>query len=108
MSTEKRPYNLPAHGTRRRYRNTGCRCVACTRGVRGINMPNELRWPYRWFEKAAGMQAEAWFSKEQITAWKANGMGDYEADEACIEIGLMAHDVFPGYLEAGLDCEVYP
>lgn len=49
-----------------------------------------------------------WFSTEEIAAWKANGLGDFEADEACIKMGLMPFDVFPGFLEAGLDCGVYP
>lgn len=35
-------------------------------------------------------------------------MGDYEADEACIKLDYLPHDVFPGYTEAGLDCEFYP
>jgi hypothetical protein len=26
----------------------------------------------------------------------------------CIALGLLPHTVFPGYVEAGMDCEVYP
>ena len=99
---------LPPHGTRRRYRNVGCRCVACTRGPHGAAVPDELRWPYRWLDKAAGTRAPMWFSAEEIAAWKANGLGDFEADEACIKMGLLPFEVFPGYLEAGLDSEIYP
>lgn len=103
-----RPFGLPAHGTRKRYRNIGCRCVACTRGPHGSGIPDELRWPFRWLDKAAGTQVQDWFDPEQIAAWKENGIEDFEADEACIKLGLMPFDVFPGYLEAGLDCGYYP
>lgn len=71
-------------------------------------MPDELRWPYRWLDKAAGARVAMWFSDEQIAAWKLEGLGDFEADEACIKMGLMPFDVFPGYLEAGLDSGIYP
>ena len=107
MSTD-RPYGLPAHGTRRRYRNLGCRCVACTSGPHGSEVPTELRWPYRWLDKAAGDRVPMWFSAAEIATWKEQGLGDYEADEACIKMGLMPHDVFPGYLDAGLDAGHYP
>jgi hypothetical protein len=30
-------------------------------------------------------------------------MDDFEADEACLKVGVLPYDVFPGYLEAGLD-----
>lgn len=103
-----RPYNLPPHGSRKRYRNVGCRCVGCTRGPHGKDVPTELMWPYRWLDKAAGTQIEAWYSSEQITTWKAEGLGDFEADEVCIKLGLMPFDVFPGYLDAGLDTGIYP
>lgn len=102
-----RPYNLPPHGTRQRYRSVGCKCVACTRGPHGIDIPDVLTWPYRFLARAAGEMA-ANFDPEKVEHWKMNGMGDYEADEACISIGLMPHEVFPGYDVAGLDCEVYP
>lgn len=105
----ERPYGLPPHGSRRRYRVVGCRCVACTRGPKAENLPSELRWPFRWFDKAVGTdRVEAWFDAEQIATWKAEGMGDYEADEACVKLDYLPHDVFPGYTEAGLDCEYYP
>lgn len=106
--TTDRPYNLTPHGSRRRYRVTGCRCVACTRGSQSGRLPTELRWPFRWLDRAAGEQVADWFTEEQIAEWKANGLGDFEADEVCIALGLMPHDVFPGYLDAGLDCDVYP
>lgn len=74
-----------------------------------MNQPTELRWPFRWFDKYVGTsRVEAWFSTEQIAEWKENGMGDYEADEACISLDILPHEVFPGYLLAGLDCEQYP
>lgn len=104
-----RPFNLPPHGSRKRYRGVGCRCVACTRGPKAENLPDELRWPFRWFNNAVGQdRVEAWFTPEQIEEWKANGMGDYEADEACIKLDILPHDVFPGYIEAGLDAGIYP
>ena len=102
-----RPFNLPPHGTRKRYRVTGCHCVACTRGPHGIDIPDELTWPYRFLAKAAGTMV-ANFPEAKIEHWKMNGLGDYEADEVCISIGLMPHEVFPGYMEAGLDNEFYP
>lgn len=71
-------------------------------------MPTELRWPYRWLASALGKQIEAWYTPEQIAAWKRDGLGDYEADEVCIRLGTFPHSVFPGYQEAGLDCDVYP
>lgn len=103
-----RPYNLTPHGSRRRYRVTGCRCVACTRGAKHPNLPEQLTWPYRWLERAAGEQLLQWYDEEQIAKWKTEGLGDFEADEICIALGLMPFSVFPGYLEAGLDCGVYP
>lgn len=98
----------PPHGTRSRYRNVGCRCVACTRGPHGIDIPEVLTWPYVWLQRAAGQQVEAWFDQDTIQNWRHNGMGDFEADEVCIKLGLMPFSVWPGYLEAGVDCEVYP
>lgn len=109
MASElNRPYNLTPHGSRRRYRVTGCRCVACTKGAKAENLPDKLTWPYRWLDRAAGAQIAEWYEPEQIAEWKANGLGDFEADEVCIHLGLMPHDVFPGYLEAGLDSGEYP
>lgn len=104
-----RPYNLPPHGTRKRYRVVGCHCVACTRGPVGVDIPDKLTWPYRFLVRKAGADyIQQWYSPEQIEHWKLNGLGDYEADTVCIKLGLLPHEVFPGYLEAGLDCEVYP
>lgn len=71
-------------------------------------MPDKLTWPFRWLDRAAGAQVGEWFTEEEIADWKKNGLEDFVADEVCIKLGLMPHDVFPGYLEAGLDCEVYP
>jgi len=107
VSNEIREY--PPHGTRSRYRNVGCRCVACTRGPHGIDIPETLTWPYRWLQRKAGEDyVKAWFSEEQIEHWRLNGLGDFEADEVCIKLGLMPYAVFPGYLEAGTDNEYYP
>lgn len=103
-----RPFGLPSHGSRRRYRSVGCRCVACTRGPKGNNLPAELRWPYRWLEKKFGADIKAWFSADEIQTWKNEGLGDFEADEVCVTMGVMPFDVFPGYLEAGLDSGIYP
>ena len=99
---------LPPHGSRRRYRVIGCRCIGCTRGPHGDDLPDELRWPYRWLDKALGIQVEAWYSEEQIALWKKYGLGDYEADEVCVRLGTLPHEVFPGYLEAGIDAGMYP
>lgn len=104
----ERPSGMPAHGSRRRYRNLGCRCVACTRGPHGGYLPSDLRWPYRWLDKRFGDQIKAWYTEEQIADWKENGIGDFEADEVCIHLGVFPHEVFPGYQEAGIDCGVYP
>lgn len=108
MNPDEERYGLPPHGSRRRYRVTGCRCIACTRGPHGANVPDELRWPFRWLDKTFGEQIPAWYSAEQIATWKADGIGDFEADEICIRLGEFPHAVFPGYMEAGLDCGVYP
>lgn len=108
MNAKQRPYGLTPHGSRRRYRVTGCRCVACTRGASNGEMPEKLTWPFRWLDRAAGEQVAEWFEPEQIAEWKEHGLDDYEADRVCITLGLMPHGVFPGYLEAGLDNEVYP
>lgn len=108
MSDSDDRYGMPPHGTRQRYRNVGCRCVACTRGTHGANLPTELRWPYRWLVAALGDQVEAWYSEEQIALWKDQGLGDFEADEVCILLGVFPHSVFPGFMEAGLDCDHYP
>lgn len=106
--TSSRPYNLPIHGSRRRYRVIGCRCIACTRGAHSENLPTELRWPYRWLDRAFGTQIPAWYSAEQIELWKSEGLSDADADEVCIKLGKFPHEVFPGYMEAGLDYGVYP
>lgn len=104
-----RPYGLPAHGTRQRYRSIGCKCVACTRGPHGIDIPEVLTWPYRFLARAAGASVvEAHYPTDKVEHWKMNGLGDYEADEVCISLGYMPHEVFPGFDIAGLDCEVYP
>ena len=103
-----RPYGLTPHGSRRRYRVVGCRCVACTRGAQNAELPDSLMWPFRWLDRAAGAQIPLHFEEETIDRWKAEGLGDFEADEVCLKLGLMPFDVFPGYLEAGLDCDQYP
>ena len=109
MSDENRPFNLPAHGTRKRYRVHGCKCVACTRGPLGIDLPEKLTWPYRFIARKADEEyIKAWCTEEEIENWKINGLGDYEADNVCVRLGFLPQEVFPGYLEAGLDCEVYP
>lgn len=82
--------------------------MACTRGASNGTIPDVLTWPFRWLDRAAGAQVADWFSEEQIADWKKNGLEDFEADEVCIRLGLMPHDVFPGYLEAGLDQGHYP
>lgn len=101
-------YGMPPHGTRKRYRNIGCRCVGCVRGPHGQDVPDELRWPYRFLVSALGDQVEHWYSEAQIQMWKDQGLGDYEADEVCIRLGVFPHSVFPGYMEAGLDAGRYP
>lgn len=104
-----RPYNLPPHGTRNRYRNVGCRCVGCTRGPHGAGVPEELKWPFRWLDRKAGSERiAAWFTPEQIATWKVEGLGDFEADEAAIVLGYLPNEVWPGYMEAGLDTGIYP
>lgn len=103
-----RPYSMPPHGSRKRYRNSGCRCVACTKGPNTPNPPTELRWPYRWLDKFMGTQIEAWYSEEQIEQWKRAGLDDFEADEVCVKLGVLPYEVFPGYLDAGLDYGQYP
>lgn len=101
--------SYPPHGTRQRYRSVGCKCVACTRGPHGIDIPEKLTWPYRLLIKRVGAdRVEGWYTAEQIEHWKLHGLGDYEADAVCIKLGFFPHEVFPGYLEAGVDCDVYP
>ena len=108
MQNDRRPYGLSPHGTRRRYRVTGCRCVACTRGPHTGEIPPVLTWPFRFLDKKAHDQLEAWYTQEQIAEWRKNGMEDYEADRIAIAMGYLPHEVWPGYLEAGLDAEMYP
>lgn len=111
MTTEDLPQrfnDLPPHASRKRYRQIGCRCVACTRGPKSENLPTELRWPYRWLDRVAHEQVVARYPKELINQWKTEGLDDFEADRVCIALGLLPHTVFPGYVEAGMDCEVYP
>lgn len=108
MQDERRPYDLPPHGSRRRYRALGCRCVGCTRGPNHPSLPTELRWPYRWLDRKLGERVELWFTEEEIAEWKANGLEDFEADRVCLKMGVFPHEVFPGYTDAGLDSGVYP
>jgi hypothetical protein len=82
--------------------------VACTRGPKGVDLPDKLTWSFRWLDKAAHWEVYDTFPKDQIEKWQTNGMDDFEADAACIAVGMMPHSVFPGYLEAGIDYEVYP
>jgi len=101
--------NLPRHGTRARYRRIKCRCVACTRQPHGTEMPTQLMWPYNHLERAVGSeQVKAWYDEDTIARWRADGLSDYEADEVAINLGSMAHYVWPGWTEAGLDADVYP
>jgi hypothetical protein len=101
-------FNLPPHGSRKRYRVHGCRCVACIKGPHGGDLPEVLTWPYKFLDRKAGTQIEAWYEPEVIANWRKNGLTDYEADRVCLAIGLLPFQVFPGYIEAGLDCEMYP
>lgn len=99
---------LPRHGSRARYRRLNCRCVRCTKQSKD-SAPTALQWPYNHLEKAVGTDLiEAWYDKETISRWKAEGLGDYEADEVAIRLRKMAHMVWPGWTEAGIDCDVYP
>lgn len=104
----ERPFNLPPHGTRPRYRRIGCRCVACIRGPVTGEIPPKLTWPFHYLDKKAQGRVAAWYDQEQISTWRKEGLDDYEADRLAIEFGFLPHEVFPGYLEAGLDAEMYP
>ena len=100
---------LPPHGTRKRYRTVGCRCVGCTRGPHSGEIPPVLTWPFKFLERYAGAERiAAWYDAEQIGAWRKSGLTDYEADRLAVEFGYLPYEIFPGYLQAGLDCEVYP
>lgn len=66
-------------------------------------------WPYTYLERMVGAnQIKRWYDIEIIDRWKAEGLGDYEADEVAIQLGQMAHDIWPGWTIAGLDADVYP
>lgn len=99
---------FPPHGTRQRYRKMNCRCVACTRQGKG-KVPEKLTWPFQHLERAIGLkQIKNWYSIEQIEKWRADGLGDFEADEVAIRFGTLPHFIWKGWLEAGLDSETYP
>lgn len=100
--------DLPPHGTRRRYRRFGCRCVACTRQGKGPE-PEALMWPFKHLEREIGMERiRDWYDEDTITRWRSDGLGDFEADEVAIHYGRLAHNVWPGWTTAGLDSDVYP
>lgn len=101
---------MPRHGTRPRYRQWGCRCIACTKRPHGTDqLPTSLRWPYKHLERSVGAEhLSMWIDEITIARWKKDGIDDYEADEVAIKFGKMAHEIFPGWTEAGLDANVYP
>lgn len=100
---------MPRHGTRSRYRRYNCRCIGCQKGSHNQPIPNELRWPFRPLEKKMGKELiAAWFEPEQIKEWKENGLTDPEADRVAIAVGGMPHEIWGGWLEAGLDSLEYP
>ena len=68
-----------------------------------------MMWPYKHLERAIGAERLTfWFDSTTIVRWKAEGIGDYEADEVSVRLGRLPHDIFPGWMTAGLDCDVYP
>lgn len=98
----KPPY--PAHGTRARNRAFGCTCIACSRRIGAVDDSYELRWPYAPLQREIGAERmEMWFDYDQITDWRKDGLTDAEADMVAIRFGILPHEIWGGYLEAGLD-----
>lgn len=101
--------DVPRHGTRSRYRRLNCRCVACQRGSHNLSIPSDLRWPFRRLEKIIGRDiVAAWYSQEQISDWRINGLKDEDADRVSISLGKMPHEVWDGWISSGLDFPQYP
>jgi hypothetical protein len=46
---------------------------------------------------------EAWYDTDQIKDWRAEGLTDAEADLVAVSFGSLPHEIWGGYLEAGLD-----
>lgn len=96
------PY--PKHGTRARYRNLNCRCVACTSRSGPVSADYQIRWPYQPLQRYFGPeQLEAWYDDEQIAEWRKSGLTDEEADTVAVTLGALPFLVWGGYIEAGLD-----
>lgn len=93
------------HGRKARYA-AGCRCTQCMAWAGHRSIPEEVRWPF-WFVRKHRERLEMWFSEDEITEMKERGLDDETADSVAVKLlGLMPYQIWPGWLEAGLDMKV--
>jgi hypothetical protein len=94
---------LPRHGSSSRRRDLDCRCIACSRR-RKADDNYVVRWPLPALLSHFGSEKiSEWFSEAQIEEWSRDGLSDDEADVAAIILGAFPHEVWRGWVTAGLD-----
>lgn len=79
--------------------------MACVRRA-GAQDPStyQLRWPLRVLEIEIGLERLLlWVTQDQVRRWRERGLSDAEADAIAVTLGFMPHNIWSGYMEAGLD-----
>lgn len=100
MTVKYRP-----HGKKGRYTH-GCRCTMCTAWAGHRTVPDEVRWPF-YFVREHRELIEQWFTPEEVEDMRARGLDDATADTVAVKLfGVMPYQIWPGWLERGLDPDV--
>lgn len=97
--------DLPSHGTRARYRRIGCRCVSCSKSTSVGTNDGPLRWPVRFLYSIVSREKLEDDYPDELPLWKSFGLSDIEADHVAVGYGVHPFNVWPGYVEAGIDYE---
>lgn len=96
---------MTPHGKQGRYKR-GCRCTKCTAWAGHRDIPDEVRWPFH-FIRNHRERLELWFSDDEIKEMRTRGLSDQLADNVAVMIlGVLPYDVWPGWLERGLDDDI--
>lgn len=93
---------MKPHGRKPRYQ-AGCRCTKCTAWAGHREIPDEVRWPW-YFVREHRERLALWFTDDELDEMKSRGLDDATADTVAVKLlGKMPYQIWPGWLERGLD-----
>lgn len=96
------------HGKKPRY-TVGCRCTKCMAWAGHRPVPDgDIRWPFHFIRKHKD-RLSLWYSPDEIADMRARGLDDITADRVAVKLfGTLPYNIWPGWLEAGLDTQEDP